>query len=108
MADDAKTETPLTKGQHSLLSLVTLPASVALRGWALMLLWGWHVTVATGWDPIAFWTAVGLVVVVAALRVLADKTDEPPTAEAFTGRLIVLWVSVLLLVGIGWLAEVAR
>jgi hypothetical protein len=109
MAMTEHTETQLSKGQHNLLTLATLPAMVALRAWAIMLLWGWHVTVATDWPPITFWTAVGIVVIVAVVRLaLNDDTYEPPTVEKFVGRLIALVIGVVLLVGIGWLAEVAR
>lgn len=115
MRDDTPTVTELDadltasqrRGCNMLLSIFLLPVIAAVRGCAIMLVWEWFVTPATGWAPVGYWVAVGLGFVPQVFR--AVDTDDADAAGIGPYRTLTATIigiaGYLITTGLAWVVH---
>ncbi len=78
---------------------------VFLSGWVLKVLWGWFMVPATNFHEISLANAIGLTMLVTALKTMPKTEDSPNSAKL--ARFFVYAGVQLAFLGIGWLAHLA-
>lgn len=91
----------------SIISLFLLPFQMAFDGWALMLLWAWYVSPATGWPEVGFITAAGLTLLrpILAYRYSqadVDAEDEYPRAAMLVAKFMFGILLTAMALFVGW------
>lgn len=89
------------------------PISIAVQslihGWSLMLMWAWFISPATGLDPIGYWLAVGLCLVLTVVQLRWAWNKPEFEAEGYTksllGRLVFHVVNVSAFTFGGWVVQ---
>lgn len=84
------------------LIVVALMPAMAL---SIKLNWNWFVVPATGWNPLTFWHAAGMQLIVGLLcfhTPLKDECYAPPLSRTGTGILF-----ALVTMGLGWAYHLA-
>jgi hypothetical protein len=78
------------------------PVFAMWRGYAIATLWGWFVVPGFGVAPLSIYTAIGVLLVVGALKSVDYSHDERETSEKFFYSISLGLLGPALMLGTGW------
>lgn len=86
-----------------LLLVLAIPLSM-LRGWAMMMLWGWFIVPTFHLAPLTLVPAMGISLFVSLITLSSPESEDKRSPTERTGMIIGVNLFVpLILVGAGWL-----